>query len=331
MINNILFEDVPFENENILEESEFIYTTHFWVDFLIKETKGKPLLLKITCDGVGCFFVGVIFKKMGLKLCGSPFEGWSTPYMGFLGIDKFDELQKALIIKATITYLLKKKHCFYVQICDWNIDVDFANKYKFKYELHDTYFLDISPTEDQLFASFKNDVRTNCRNFLKRGAFLVEEMPSEKFCDDYYKQLVKVFEKQKLKSFYSKEKIIRLLNSFSDNLDFIFCENVYSPKENNSIATGIFFGFKKRCYFFGAASYSEYQILRPNEYVIWNAIKHWKSKGCSEFDMLGIRDYKKKFCPSAVQKPIIYSSIFPFFHVFKLLAKKLILLFRKEH
>lgn len=331
IIGNLLFEEIPFENESILNNSEFIYTTHFWLNYLMVETKGKPVIIKISFNGCSCYFIGVIFKKFGFKLCGSPFEGWSTPYMGFLDINIFNEETRATIIKTTFLYLFKIKKCFYVQICDWNIDVAFAKKYSFKYEMHETYFLNISPSEDELFSSFKTCVRTNCRAFLRRGARLVDEEPSVKFCNDYYEQLLNVFERQKLKCFYSKGKLNRLFNSFSRNLDNIYCENVYAPGENKSIATGIFFGYKKRCYFFGAASYSNYYKYKPNDYVIWNAIKKWKNYGCTEFDMLGVRDYKEKFCPTLVQKPIIYASKIPFFHSFKIFAKSIIMLFRKKH
>jgi len=329
--NKVTFEEIDINRETFLNESEYIYTTRFWLDYLVKETKGVPVLLKITFNNMNCFFVGVIFRKMGIRICGSPFEGWSTPYMGFLKLSKYNDCEKNIIIRATLKYILNKKRCSYVQFCDWNIDLNFAINYRYKFETHKTFYLDISPDEDTLFASFKTDVRTNCRNFAKRGACLKEVEPSIEFCEDYYNQLVKVFEKQQLNSFYNEDKIKRLLLSFSTHPEYIFCENVYAPNINGSIATGIFFGYKKRCYFFGAASYSEYQILRPNEYVIWNAICHWKKAGCLEFDMLGIRKYKEKFCPVYVEKPIIYYSKMPFLHFIKTIARNLTLFFRKKH
>lgn len=29
--------------------------------------------------------------------------------------------------------------------------------------------------------------------------------------------------------------------------------------------------------------------------MIYNAIKYWRDRGCTVFDMVGIRDYKRKF------------------------------------
>lgn len=318
------------EIEELLLESEFIYTTTFWLDYLSTELKGKPIVLKIFYLSKTVVFVGCIFKKFCLKICGSPFEGWSTPYMGFIGINKFNNEEQYQIVKSTIRFLFKQKKCSYVQICDWNFDIEFAKQYKFKYDVHTTYMVDISKSEDDLFSSFKTDARTNCRTFMKRGAYLKVVNPSIEFSRDYYNQLVDVFDKQNLKSFYSKDKIERIMLHFNKHPEYIFCENVYEPDSNSSIATGIFFGYKKRCYFFGAASYRNFQFLRPNDYVIWNAIKYWKSNGCTSFDMLGIRKYKEKFSPDTVEKPILYFSRIPLLHFFKKISKKIILQTRKK-
>lgn len=318
------------EIEELLSESEFIYTTTFWLDYLSTELEGKPIILKIIYQNNVAIFVGFIFKKYCLKICGSPFEGWSTPYMGFVGINKFANEERYQIIKSTTKFLLKQKRCSYVQICDWNIDIEFAKKYRFKYDIHSTYLIDISKSDDELFSSFKTDARTNCRNFLKRGAYLKVVNPSIDFSLDHYNQLVDVFDKQNLKPFYSKDKIDKIILHFTKYPEYIFCENVYEPKTNSSIATGIFFGYKKRCYFFGAASYRKFQSLRPNDYVIWNAIKYWKGNGCTSFDMLGIRKYKEKFSPDIVKKPIMYFSRTPLLHFFKKIAKKIILQTRKK-
>lgn len=318
------------ETEELLSQSEFIYTTSFWLDYLSQELPGEPIVLKIICQHKTIVFVGFIFKKYCFKICGSPFEGWSTPYMGFVGIEDLNEIEKYETIKSTVKFLYKQKKCSYIQICDWNIGIDFVKKFRLRYDIHSTYLVDISKSDEELFASFKTDVRTNCRNFLKRGAYLKVVEPSIEFSHDHYDQLVDVFDKQNLKSFYSKEKIERIMIHFQKHPDYIFCENVFEPENNGSIATGIFFGYKKRCYFFGAASYRNFQLLRPNEYVIWNAIKYWKTRGCTTFDMLGIRKYKEKFSPVIAERPIMYFSKIPFLHFVKKIAKIIILNKRKK-
>ena len=316
--------------DEILEESDYIFTSKCWIDFLICEKCGDPIILEIDYNLKKCFFVGLIFKTSFLKICGSPFEGWSSQYMGFIHFDLFNEDEKMYIIKNTVKFLFKKEKCSYCQICDWNIDYSFAKKYHLKFEISETPYLDISSTEEELYSSFENDVRRNCRRFDENDAELKFVQPNNDFVKDYYSQLIDVFSKQNLKPSYPMSKVENLMTCFSGYKDNILCETVNEPSEGKSIATGIFLAYKKRMYFFGLASYREYQFYKPSEIIIWSAIKYWKDKGCSEMDMIGTRKYKEKFKPTTVTLPIIYFSKIPGLHLAKLLMKKMISLGRKK-
>jgi Acetyltransferase (GNAT) domain len=52
-------------------------------------------------------------------------------------------------------------------------------------------------------------------------------------------------------------------------------------------------------YYWGGASWRKYQIMRPNEPLMWHAMTYWKARGIKRFDMLGAgreRDaYKKRY------------------------------------
>jgi len=39
----------------------------------------------------------------------------------------------------------------------------------------------------------------------------------------------------------------------------------------------------------------KYCYYRPNEAIIWEAMKYWKSKGIQYFDMMGYAKYKEKY------------------------------------
>lgn len=250
--------------------------------------------------------------------------------MGFIGISSLPDKEKSFIIKKTVNFLFKTYKCKYIQICDDSIDINFAKKYKFKFEIFHTLYLDISKNEDDLFQSFKKDVRTNCRNFLKRGASLSIVKPDEEFCCDYYNQLVDVFDKQGLESFYSKTKISNLFKTFDNYEGNILCQNVYGLDGKTSIATTIFLGYKNKCYFFGAASLRDFQLLRPNEYSIWNALKYWKNNGCCVCDLNGFRSYKTKFSTNNVFIPKLYFEKIPGLHFAKKVIKKILLSRRKK-
>ena len=84
----------------------------------------------------------------------------------------------------------------------------------------------------------------------------------------------------------------------------VLCFRVRDP-EGKSIATSIFPGYNKKCYFWGGASLRPYQQYRPNEYMIYTAMQSWRDRGCTEFDMVGIRPYKKKFGATEVHYPSV--------------------------
>ncbi len=116
--------------------------------------------------------------------------------------------------------------------------------------------------------------------------------PNDDFAEEYYKQLENVFAKQGLVPTYSLNKVKCLFRHMKGGGN-ILCLLVKDP-DGKAIASLIFFGYKKK-FFGGGVSYRFGQHYRLNEYMIWTAIKYWRDRWCKIFDMVGVRDYKKKF------------------------------------
>lgn len=76
--------------------------------------------MEISKDGefIG-FFSALVVRKFGLKIVGSPFAGWSTPYMG---LDVVDSSKKTKILQELIPFVMKETSCIYLQICDRDFD-----------------------------------------------------------------------------------------------------------------------------------------------------------------------------------------------------------------
>ena len=64
-------------------------------------------------------------------------------------------------------------------------------------------------------------------------------------------------------------------------------------EDGRCVATGIFPGFNGVAQFWGGASWRSDQHLRPNEAVMWHAIRHWQGRGVRELDMGYGADYKR--------------------------------------
>lgn len=296
MNNKYTFELV---DRNKLSEGELynytdkpVFTCLPWIDFVAKDNGATPIFVRIK-DRNGTrvgIFTALTIRKFGIKIVGSPFRGWSTCFMG---IDTELKDEKIDIYLELVKFLFKQVKCQYIEINDRDITVEQAKGRGIEAFPLDTLELDIDKDDEGLFKQMKTDCRNFIRQFERRGARLEIAEPNEEFAEEYYKQLEDVFAKQGLVPTYSLEKVKCLLRSMAGT-DQILCLKVVSPDER-CIATSIFPGYGNKFFFWGGASYRPDQHYRPNEYMIWTAIKYWRDRGCTKFDMVGARDYKRKF------------------------------------
>lgn len=280
---NNLFIDFPYRS---------IFTTTEWLAFIDEDQRGlTPVILEIlkgeTLVGYFCSF---LFKRAGLTIIGSPFRGWSTCYMGF---DLKPDIDVFSVLPFLKEFLFKNYSCHFIEIVDPNISLDRAIIHRYYARPEGTLLLEINKTDQELFKVFKVDCRNYLRQFEKRGAIIEIAPPSALFVEDYYEQLKDVFAKQHMLPTYSLDKVKLLVSTIAS--ENILCLKVFTPDHSLCIASSIFLGYNGVFYFWGCASLREYQKFRPNEYMIWTAIQYWRDKGYKLFDMVGIRDYKRKF------------------------------------
>lgn len=273
-------------------ERKSIFTRLEWIRFIMEDSAANPIILRIKRDSIFIgYFSALMIRKFGVKIIASPFRGWSTCFMGF------DTLvdNKTEILKDLTGYLFKKFGCLYIEIVDRDISVEQAQAAGFNCASVATLELDIDKSDEEIFKNFKSVCRNRIRQFDKKGASLEHALPDDQFAEEYYEQLKDVFAKQGTLPTYSVDKVKRLLHHLSGT-DMLLCLRVRDP-DGLSIATSIFIGYNKKFFFWGGASLRPYQHYCPNEYMMWYAIRYWRDKGCSIYDMVGVRDYKRKYNP----------------------------------
>lgn len=322
------FQKIQFEKVDLKEFCSFpnktVLTTPEWISFIEEDSHATPYILRITKAGhlVG-YFSALSTKKFGLSIIASPFPGWSTQYMGF---DVIDDSIKCKILPELVDFIMKGEKCDYLEIHDKDIDPvalkEYANQHKYTMKMCDT--LELSLNGDDAF--LRKNMKVDCRNFInqfeRRGASIEQAEPNEVFAEEYYEQLIDVFAKQDLVPTYTVDKVKCLLKHLAGS-GKVLCLRVREPEEGKSIATSIFLGFNKRMFFWGGASLRPYQHYRPNEYMIFTAMKYWRDRGCTEFDMVGNRPYKKKFGAWEFQYPSIIIPKYRILIPLKNLAAKL--------
>lgn len=317
------FENINFDCIDIKEYYEFsrksIFTTIPWINYLKEDNLGSsPIIIRIRRNDkfIG-YFTGLKIKKLGIPIIGSPFPGWGTSWMG---LDVNEDENIIEIYKELVPYMFKKFKCMYITIADRNLKVEDAKKY-FHTVTANSLQLSVNRSDEELFKVFKSDCRNFIRQFERRGATLEIVQPNDEFVENFYLQLIDVFDKQGMNPTWTVDKVKCLLRNLSEE-NMVLCLQV-KDIEGNCIASSIFPGFRDKFFYWAGVSFRSGQHFRPNEYMIWSAIKYWREKGAKEFDMVGVRDYKKKFGPEEVQYAILEVAKPWFLICLKNLAKSL--------
>ncbi|MFC7528396.1 lipid II:glycine glycyltransferase FemX [Actinoplanes sp. GCM10030250] len=289
-----------------------IFHTPEWISFVAQCQKAEPVLATVT-DGatpVG-HFTGLITKKYGLRILGSPMAGWTTSYLGF-NLDPAVPRRSAL--RALLPFAFSELGCAHAELRDrFLTGTDLAAPDLAGLGLHwdsaPTAVINLEPPEDDLFAAMSGACRRNIRKAAKSGVTIEEVTGDPAFADEFYDQLRDVFAKQNLVPTYSVERVRSLIRHLSP-AGRILLLRARDP-EGRSIATAVLPWHHTTMYFWGGASYREHQHLRPNETLIWHALRWARARGVTEFDFVGGNSYKSKYGTTEVAVPWVRRSRSP--------------------
>jgi Acetyltransferase (GNAT) domain len=267
-----------------------VFQTREWVSFVKQTQKGTPVLAELR-DGreVAGYFTGLTFSRFGVKVLGSSFPGWTTPYMGFNlypGAFRSDALQA---LELAVWNELK---CLHMEVSDPNFTVSDGRKLGFQCEAYESYRTDLTLPEEEIFNSMESACRRCIRKAEKSG-LTIEEAHDLGFADEYYEQLKDVFAKQGLVPTYGVDRVRALIKHLEPAGKVLLLRARNAEKK--CIATGIFPGFNRIAEFWGNASFRDTQILRPNELIHWYAMRYWKGRGAAVYDWGGGGSYKEKY------------------------------------
>jgi hypothetical protein len=283
-----------------------VFQTNNWLNFVARAQDAEPVIAAIM-DGprpVGRF-AGLIIKRYGLRILGSPAPGWTTAYMGF-NLDPAYSRADALV--ALEEFAFRDLQCVHVEIMDRRIEASQLEQAGYTYRLGTGFEIDLTKSEDELFAAMTSACRRCIRKAEKVGV-QVEQATDASFADDFYAQIQDVFAKQDLVPTYPKERVEILIDELlpTGNLLLVRARN----SEGVCIGTGIFPALNDMMYFWGGASWRPYQILRPNEAVQWFAMRYWKARGISIYRMGGGGEYKRKYGGRDITAPWGRKSKYP--------------------
>ncbi|CAN5279114.1 hypothetical protein BH20ACT16_BH20ACT16_06820 [soil metagenome] len=288
-----------------------IYQTREWLTFVSQTQRAEPVVTQVLNARGRCvgYFTGLVTKKAGVKILGSPFPGWNAGPMGF-NLDATVDRRSA--VEALLVYAFGPLRCLHLELLDAKISLQDVGGLGFESSLRRTYGIDLQPDEDAIFAAANKACRKAIRKSRKLGV-TIEEARGEDFAGEYHAQLVDVFAKQSLTPTVSAERVAAMIRALepTGRIQLLRARSA----EGEPIATAIFLGMNDVAYSWGGASWRSRQDLRPNEALTWHAIQTWKARGVRILDLgggteEGFAAYKRKFGPADYVVPYLRKSRF---------------------
>jgi len=267
-----------------------VFQTREWLLFLSETQKATPVVAELR-EGreiVG-YFTGLTVTRFGVKVLGSSFPGWTTPYIGF---NLVPGASRAAALAAVEELAWGSLKCLHMEVSDPSFVPQDGLSNGFSCEYFATHRTDLTKPEEELFQSMTAACR-RCIRKAEKKRVTIEEAHDLAFADDYYEQLKDVFAKQGLVPPYPVERVRKLVRHLEPS-GRILLLRARDPK-GKCIATGISTGFNRIAEFWGNASLRQSQILRPNEFIHWYAMRYWKRHGAAIYDWGGEAKYKEKY------------------------------------
>jgi len=280
-------------------DDRLVFHTPHWLRFVAEAQHAEPVLATVA-DGettVG-HFTGLLTRKYGLRILGSPMAGWTTSYLGF-NLDP--AIPRRAALEALLPFAFRELGCAHLEIRDRGFVAGDLAGLGMRWADAPTAVIDLAPDEDALFGRMASACRRNIRKADKSGVVIEEAEPDDAFAAEFYDQLRDVFAKQGLVPTYPLGRVQSLLRHLGPTGDLLLLRA--RDPDGRCIATAVLPWHHRTMYFWGGASYRQHQHLRPNEALIWYALRYAKSRGMTEFDFVGGNSYKAKYGTTEVPVP----------------------------
>ncbi|WP_229071137.1 GNAT family N-acetyltransferase [Actinoplanes sp. DH11] len=275
-----------------------IFHTPEWLAFVAESQRAEPVLATVhDGDTVVGHFTGLVTRRYGLRILGTPMAGWTTSYMGF---NLRPEVPRRAALEALVPFAFDELGCAHLEVRDRGLtETDLAGL-GLRWETAPTAVIDLSPAEDALLGAMASACRRNIRKAAKSGVIIEEVHGDPAFAGEFHDQLRDVFAKQNLVPTYSVERVESLIRHLEGPGRILLLRA--RDAGGRCIATAVLPWYHRTMYFWGGASYRADQHLRPNESLIWHAMRWAKDHGVTEFDFVGGNAYKAKY--GTVEVPV---------------------------
>lgn len=269
--------------------ARLVFQTQDWLRFLERTQGGEPVVAAVERDGeVVGWFTGMVVRRFGVRILGSPFPGWTTGSMGF---DLDRGVSRSEAVEALVRFAFGDLRCLHLELKDRSLAAGDVAGIGFETRWTTTFDVDLTADEETIFGRMTSACRRNVRQAERKGVVVEEVQGDSSFAEEYHAQLVDVFAKQSLPVPYGADRVRALIECLGERVLLLRARG----PDGEQAATGIFPGCGASAYFWGGASFREHQWLRPNEAIFWHAMREWKQRGAEVLDLGGGGEYKRKY------------------------------------
>ena len=202
-----------------------VFQMREWIELLATTQNAEPVLAVVRDGGVDVgYFTGLVVKRLGIRILGSPFPGWTTDYLGFNLLLEVDRRDAA---RALLPFAFGPLRCLHVELCDRYLqrgDLD-GTRYETDCSRR-TFVVDLTGSEADVFGRMTSPCRRAVRKAEKSGV-RVEVAQGLPFADEYYEQLQGVFARQSLAPSYGVGRVRELIRALEKTDNLLCC--CYGP------------------------------------------------------------------------------------------------------
>jgi hypothetical protein len=295
--------EIPWERLDAFGD-RVVFQTREWLSFVAETQSAEPVVAELREGPTPLgYFSGLVFRKFGVRILGSSFPGWTTPYIGF---NLPPDVPRWRALEALRPWAFRELGCWHFEVSDRGFAPDDGARLGLEATAYESYATDLTRSEDEIFKNMESACRRCIRKAEKSGVVIEEARPSDSFASEYYEQLKEVFAKQGKVPTYGLERVQSLIRTVGSSGNLLLLRAI--GPDGNCIGTGIYPGFRDVAFFWGNASWRKDQQWRPNEALHWHALRYWKARGAKVFDWGGGGEYKEKYGVVPLSVPWLYKS-----------------------
>ena len=267
-----------------------VFQTREWVEFVSACQGAEPVFASLKDRGsTAGYFTGLVARRYGISILGSPMPGWTTSFMGF---NLEDGVSRRDAAEALVDFAFGSLGCRHLELRDRDLLDSDVEGLGYEHTPWTGLEVDLRRPEEEIWAGMQGRCRTAIRK-AERSGVVIEEASDIEFAADCYSQLRDVFAKQSLVPPYDAERIRALIRHVhpSGRLLLLRARN----PAGDCVATGIFPAMNRSMHFLVGASWRNQQHLNPNEALTWYAMRYWRDRGIETCDLGGYMSYKRKW------------------------------------